>query len=98
MYHRGMDTVLPEVILEDKKSNKASKPVSYIPRTGNLIEMYIGKPLDFSQKIIDFRNRHPGMLDEWRTTLDTLELYAEIVYDIKKSMLLLEKEANAALK
>ena len=89
-----MDNVLPEIRLDNIKSNQASKPISYIPRVGNKIEMYVGEPLDFSIKINKFRHKYPGILGNWRTTLESLELYYEIVYDIRNSLLLLEKEAN----
>ena len=57
MYHDGMDTVLPEVVLKDRKTRKPSKPQSFIPRTGKQIKVLFGEPLDFTAKVI-LNNRH----------------------------------------
>lgn len=94
IYHTGMDDVLPEVVLEDRKSKKASKPISFIPRKGLTIEMYFGEPIDFSDTVSRFKQQFPDMLNHWRTTTETLQLYGEITDVIRQKVLLLEAEAN----
>lgn len=94
IYHKGMDDVLPEIIPADRKTKKASKPVSFLPRTGRTVEMYFGNPIDFTDKIARFRQQHPGALDMWRTSSETLALYGEITEEVRQKVLLLEAEAN----
>ena len=51
IYHRGMDNVIPEKILKDKKTKKPSTPISPIPRIGNDIRLFVGESLDFTEKV-----------------------------------------------
>lgn len=51
MYHRGMDGVLPEKILKDRKTKRPSTPISPIPRMGNDIRLFIGESMDFTGKV-----------------------------------------------
>ena len=46
-----MDGVIPEVILKEKKSRRASKPKSSYPQGGNNITMFVGESLDFTEKV-----------------------------------------------
>lgn len=95
MYHKGMDKVLPEVVLKDKKSKKPSKPISYIPRIGNSVEVYFGPPLDFTDTIKDFKEKNPNFSTEsWTTTADGLQLYSQIACKVRLAVLKLEAEAN----
>lgn len=90
---QGMDLVVPERQLKDRKSKKPSFPITVVPKRGKTIEMYVGKPLDFTKKIADFRVKYPGMLDSWQSTAETIDLYVEITNDIYTAMLEIEKEA-----
>jgi hypothetical protein len=94
IYHKGMDSVLPEVVLSDRKTKKPSHPISYIPRIGKTVEMYFGEPINFTSQLEEWRKSHPGVLDNWRTTSESLELYQEITEEIRKRVLTLEAEAN----
>lgn len=40
-----------------------------------------------------FRVEHPGILESWRSTQETIDLYATITKDIKVAVLKLEAEA-----
>ena len=51
MYHRGMDGVLPEKILKDRKTKRPSTPISPIPRMGNDIRLFVGEAIDFTEKV-----------------------------------------------
>jgi monolysocardiolipin acyltransferase len=92
-YHRGMDKVVPEKVLKNKKTKRASTPISPIPRTGNDVTVYIGEPIDFTEKIQAFRKQHPGALDTWRSTMESIHLYEEITLTIRSAVLKLEAEA-----
>jgi monolysocardiolipin acyltransferase len=92
-YHRGMDNVIPEKVLPDKKTKRASTPVSIVPRRGNDIRLHVGEPLDFTDKVRRFREAHPGALDSWRSTMESIALYEEITMEIRAAVLKLEKEA-----
>jgi hypothetical protein len=63
------------------------------PQTGNKIEVYFGQPIDFTEKVAEFRRRYPGKLDEWRSSLESLKLYAEITKEIRTAILQLEAKA-----
>lgn len=93
IYHKNMDKIIPEVVLPDTKTKKPSKPVSIVPRGGNEIDLYIGEPLDFTKKVEQFKLKHPNMLNQWRSTAETIELYCEITNEIRNKVLLLEAEA-----
>ena len=102
LYHTGMDSIVPEVVLshQERMSKKrldrpaASKPVSLKPNTGCDIRYFVGKPLDFTEKVRLFREEHPGVLDSWNTTTwASLRLYREISNDIRQAVLELEREA-----
>ena len=92
-YHKGMDTIIPEKVLKDRKSKKPSFPITVIPKIGKSIETYVGDPIDFTEKIRCFREKHPGMLDKWQSTAETIDLYVEITNDIYKEMIKLENKA-----
>ena len=51
IYHKGMDGVIPEKVLKEKKSKRPSTPISAIPRGGNDIKMFVGESLDFTEKV-----------------------------------------------
>jgi monolysocardiolipin acyltransferase len=99
MYHTGMDSVVPEVVLANggkgkRKGVRPSKPVSLVPQTGREIRYFVGEPLDFTAKIEAFRRQHPGKLDSWNdVSEEALELYAEITAEIRLAVGMLELEA-----
>lgn len=94
MYHAGMDGVCPEVVLENRKSTRPSRPISYAPRGGNDIRVYFGEPLDFGPRVRAFREAHPGVLDSWASTEQGIALYTELTHEIRKAVLVLEAEAR----
>jgi hypothetical protein len=55
--------------------------------------MYIGESLDFTEKVKEFEEKYPGMLSTWKSTSETINLYAEITRDIRIAVLKLESEA-----
>jgi hypothetical protein len=82
--------------MTNKKTGKSrpSRPQSLKPQTGGHIRFFVGKPLDFSDKIRAFRAAHPGMLDSWDCNSEAnINLYAEITREIRRSVLELEMEA-----
>ena len=92
MYHKGMDQVIPEEVLDDGRVASAhqsmrrlrpSTPVSLMPQTGNTIECYIGEPIDFTEDVRKF----------WRSTLESLQLYEHLTNKIREAVLQLEAEA-----
>lgn len=93
MYHKGMDNVIPEKQLNDKRSKKAAKPISLIPKIGNKIEVYYGDSFDFTEKIEAFKKKYPGMLDKWTSTAETIELYTEIAEECRSKVRKLAREA-----
>ena len=97
IYHTGMQGVIPEVVLDNPKTKRSSRPISYLPRGGNTIRMYVGRPLDFSADIAAFRRAHPGALDQWRTpSLEGLQLYQDITEKVRRAVLALEYKAHSA--
>jgi monolysocardiolipin acyltransferase len=92
-YHRGMDGVVPEKVLKDKKTKKASTPASMVPRRGNNIRLYVGEPLDFTEKVQKFKQAHPEALASWRSTMESIALYEDITNDIRSAVPKLEAEA-----
>jgi hypothetical protein len=52
-------------------------------------------PIDFEEKIEKFRATHPGVLENWTSTSESLALYAEIMNELRTAMLGLEKEARS---
>ena len=94
MYHKGLDKVIPEKVLTAKRSRKASVPISLIPRVGKNIELYVGHPVSFRNKLEAFDEKHGSeMRRSWQSTPELLQLYAEITNDIREQVLLLEAEA-----
>lgn len=93
MYHKGMDNVIPEKQFKDIKSKKAAKPISFIPRFGNKIEVYYGESFDFTKKIEEFKKKYPGMLDQWTSTAETLQLYTEIANECREKVKILARQA-----
>lgn len=93
MYHKGMDNVIPEKQLKDIRSKKAAKPISMIPKLGNKIEVYYGESFDFTEKIDAFKKKHPGMLDQWSSTAETIEFYTEIAEECRLKVRKLAREA-----
>lgn len=95
MYHKGLDEVIPEKVLKDPKSRKASKPASSFPKLGKKIEIYVGKPFDFQDKLAAFdRENGPEMRrDSGAVTTELLALYASITNDVREEVLKLEAEA-----
>jgi hypothetical protein len=55
IYHRGMDQIIPEKILKDKKTKKPSTPISAVPRAGKEIKLFVGESLDFTEKVTNPR-------------------------------------------
>jgi hypothetical protein len=88
-----MDLVVPEKQLKDKKSKKPSFPITVVPKRGNKIELFVGKPLDFTEKIAAFREKYPGMLDNWQSTAEAIDFYVDITNDIYVAMKDIEAEA-----
>ena len=93
IYHRGMDNVIPEIQLTDKKSKKPANTQSIIPKCGQNIELFVGNPIDFTLKINNFKEKYPGSLDVWQSSTNTIKLYNEITEELRISMLKLESEA-----
>jgi hypothetical protein len=94
IYFRGMDKVVPEVVLPNKKTKRPSKPASLVPKTGQNITFVVGEPLDFTEMVRSFRERHPGMLEDFHSaSVETLTLYADITCKVRKAVLALEAEA-----
>ena len=54
IYHKGMDLVIPEKVLKEKKTKRPSTPISPIPRTGKEIKLFVGESLDFTEKVSYF--------------------------------------------
>ena len=90
-FHKGMDMVVPEKIKTNLK--KPSVPKSIIPKRGQQVSMWVGEPIDFTEKIAKFNELHPGMLNTWSSTTETLELYMDITADIYRAVKKLEDEA-----
>jgi len=94
IYHKGMDEIVPEKPLTGKaRAKRASFPLTIVPKMGKNIEMHIGEPLDFSQELKDFHTKHPGVLDNWNSTAETLDLYMSITARIREAVTELEKQA-----
>lgn len=95
-FHTGMDKILPERILNetDQQVGLPSKPAVKIPQMGNDIYLYVGKPMNFHEKLKQFDEQHPGLLKKtWYSTKETTNLYREIALDIEQEMISLEYEA-----
>jgi monolysocardiolipin acyltransferase len=91
MYHKGLDQIIPEKILKDKKKRKASTPISLIPRIGKNVEVYIGKPIDFQSKLEAFDHLHGvEMRKNWQATSELLALYTDLANDVREAVLELE--------
>jgi len=88
IYHRGMDEIVPEKVLTGKaRLKKPSFPPTVVPWRGKLVQMYVGEALDFTQELAAFRAAHPGMLDHWSSTPETLDLYVKITETIRQAVL-----------
>lgn len=95
LYHKGMDSVIPEKVpTTGKKPKRAVPPKSIFPKFGNKIEFYVGTPFDLSHRVDEFNSIYPGMLQSGQSTPEVLGLYTQITNDIREEMLKLEKEAN----
>eukprot|EP00981_Chlorochromonas_danica_P005044 scaffold1016_cov175-Ochromonas_danica.AAC.2 len=94
LYHRGMSSVVPEIECQERKKHPQSAlPQSLLPRRGQEIEVFIGEPLDFRERIATFLAAHPGELSQWRTTRNSLQLYGEIAWEVQKALQRLEAQA-----
>jgi hypothetical protein len=96
IFHTGMDKVVPEKILNDTDQmlGLPSKPAVKFPQGGNNIHVYVGKPLNFHEKIMKFDQKYPGLLKKsWYSTKETNDLYREIAFEIENEMRSLEYEA-----
>lgn len=102
MYHKGMDQVIPEKVLDDGRVTSAhqsmrrlrpSTPVSLMPQTGNTIECFIGEPIDLTEDVRKFVEAYPSKLTDWRSTLESLQLYEHLTNKIREAVLQLEAEA-----
>lgn len=97
IYHRGMAAIAPETKLKDRRSRKASKLHSMKPGLNKRIDFYVGETLDFTDKIARFKGKHPEEdLSSWKSTAESIQLYAEITNDIREAVLKLEKECRLA--
>eukprot|EP01031_Cornospumella_fuschlensis_P024459 gene24459-29562_t len=92
IYHKGMSDIIPEKEVEDKKGTP-SVPLSIIPKIRQEINVFVGKPLDFRDKLRQFNAQYPGKLSQWRTSRETLRLYGEITEEIQRGLEELEAEA-----
>ena len=91
VYHRGMDQIVPEKRLTGKaRIKRPSVPYTVVPKTGKKVFMHIGQPLDFTQELNDFNSKYPGMLDQWGSTAESLELYQSIANRIREAVVALE--------
>lgn len=94
MYHRGLDNVFPEIVIPNAKNSDRSKVKSFKPLGNQHIELYIGDPIDFTPILSQFRDKHPGMIENYgRITFELIELYIDITRIIKSKMIALEKKA-----
>lgn len=94
IYHKGFDLIIPEKQLKGKaRKKKPSFPITVKPCTGKTVEVFIGEPLDFSDRIAKFNTEHPGMLDKWQSTPEGLALYMDISETIRKAVLKQEERA-----
>ena len=83
----------PEKPLANKKSKKPVQVASIWPNKGKTVNLFVGKEIDFTEKIREFKEKNPGTLGSFQTTsLDALELYADIANTIRTEVLKLEKE------
>lgn len=94
MYYKGMDQIIPEVVLECKSPKFRSRPASIIPKTRKDISVHVGEPIDFTAKVKAFRAQYPTILDSWKCTIESIQLYTEITREIRDKMVLLSREAN----
>ena len=95
IYHKGMDSVVPEKRpAGDKlKTKRAMPPKSILPRIGNNIEVWVGTPFNLTEKVNTFNAQYPGMLSSWQSTPETIGLYTELTNDVREKMIELEAEA-----
>ena len=90
-FHKGMDMVVPEKVTTNLK--KPSVPISIVPRGGQEVTIWVGEPIDFTEKVAKFNEKHPGILNGWSSTTESLELYSDITKDIYAAVKKLEDEA-----
>ncbi len=94
MYHKGLDNVFPEIVIPNAKKSDRSKAKSFKPLGNQHIELYIGDPIDFTPIISRFRDKYPGMIENYdRITFELIELYIDITRVIKSKMIALEQKA-----
>ena len=102
IYHRGTDSIIPEKIPKEdgkaKRRHRPQPPKSLWPCIGKKVRMYVGQPFSLEAKVEEFKKKYPGMLDNWRSTPESIALYAELTRDVEVEMLKLEAEANAPTK
>ena len=99
MYHKGMDQIVPEKVLEKKRGGKRikkSSPRVNFPLTGKRVEVWFGEPFDLKDVVQRFRDEkeNKGALDFWDTnSLEALTLYQEIANELRVRMIELESTA-----
>ena len=72
---------------------RPSTPVSLMPQTWITIECYIGEPIDLTEDVRKFVEAYPSKLTDWRSTLESLQLYEHLTNKIREAVLQLEAEA-----
>jgi len=94
MYHRGLDRVFPEIVIPNARKNDRSKAKSFMPQGNQHIELYVGDPIDFTPMVAQFKDKYPGMIENYnRITFELIELYIDITRVIRASIIELEKKA-----
>lgn len=91
MYHQGLDQVVPEKELKDKKSRKPSKPISLFPKVGKRITLYIGEAVDFNDELAAFDMKYGQEMRRGnRATPELLQLYSDLADRVRNEVLKLE--------
>ena len=55
--------------------------------------LLIGEPIDFTEDVRKFVEAYPSKLTDWRSTLESLQLYEHLTNKIREAVLQLEAEA-----
>ena len=55
--------------------------------------LLIGEPIDFTEDVRKFVEAYPYQLTDWRSTLESLQLYEHLTNKIREAVLQLEAEA-----
>jgi len=92
IYHKGMDTILPE---EEGDPRMPAKPISLFPKFGKHVDIYVGEPIDLSD-LVQPTNASPEGSEwtEWESeSKDDLRQWLAIAKRVRAAMKDLEEEA-----